>query len=177
MTKRALIIASIIGLVATVVSAIVVRNAAEDETTNLLVGLLNTIAAGIAGRVIVGPRGVYRFFTLGIVVFSGAAAAILTSAVTNYLINQEVIFGKATGAITGAVLVTAIVGFVFYLLAATVYGFAGKRQGIWVGPRVGLLLLLLLSVVPVLNVAGLAAFTVTAFVRRRSTPKPPAASE
>ena len=79
-----------------------------------------------------------------------------------------------------SLLMTAIllIGIVAYLLAATVYGFAGTRQGVGVGARVGLLLLLLLAVLPVLNVLGLIGLTITAFTRTTAAiPEPARASE
>ena len=58
-----------------------------------------------------------------------------------------------------------LAGFALYLIAATFYGFAGDAQGVEVGARVGLLLLLLLAVLPLVQVLGLAGILVTA-VRR-----------
>ncbi len=178
MTKRGLIVASIIGLVAASVAALLLNRAALVQSLDLLVLALNVVAAGIAGRVILGTVRVHRYFALGVVLLSAVAAVILTSATTNYLINQSVSFGRANTVPTGTVIATAIAGFVVYLIAATVYGFAGARQGVGIGSRIGLLLLLLLAVIPVASVAGLLGLTITSFVRRTAaTPAPPAASE
>jgi hypothetical protein len=166
-------IAAILGLVAAIVAALLLSRAAID----LLVLGLDILAAGLAGRVILGTVRVHRYFTLGVVVLSAVAAAIFTSAVTNYLIEIDVKFGLPDYTPTGPVLTTAIVAFVAYLLAATLYGFAGTRQGVGIGARIGLLLMLLLAVLPVLNVLGLIGFTITTLVRRPITPVPAAASE
>jgi hypothetical protein len=177
MTKRSLIIASIIGFVAAVVSALLISKAAANQSIDLLVLGLDVLAAGIAGRIILGGVRVHRYFSLGTVLFSAAAALILTTAVSNYLIHIDVSFGHAEYAPTSGILIQAMVGFIVYLVAATIYGFAGTRQGVPVGTRVGLLLLLLLAVIPVLNVLGLIGFTIAAFVRGGPTPAPPAVSE
>jgi hypothetical protein len=178
MTKRSLIVASFIGLAAAIVSASILNRAAGLQTIDLLVLGLNIVAAGIAGRVILGQPRVHRYFALGTVLLSAIAAAILTTALTNYLINIDIAFGPVNYAPTTTILVTALIGFVVYLLAATVYVITGSRQRIGIGSRVGLLVLLLLAVVPLLNVLGLIGFTITAFVRGTAvTPAPPAASE
>jgi hypothetical protein len=176
MTKRGLIVASIIGLVAAVVSLLLLNRAAVSQTIDLLVIGLDIIAAAIAGRVILGRPRVHRYFALGMVVLSGIAAALLTAAGSNYLIHTAILFGRVDYKPTGATILEGILGIVVYLIAATVYGFAGNRQGVKVGSRVGLLLLLLLAVVPALNVLGLIGITITAFVRGVATPAPPAAS-
>ena len=119
----------------------------------------------------------HRYFALGIVVLSAIAAAVITAAGSNYLIHIAVAIGHVDYGLPSAAIVEIVMGFIIYLLAATVYGFAGTRQGVPIGSRVGLLLLLLLAVIPVLNVLGLIGTTITAFVRRSATPAPPAASE
>jgi hypothetical protein len=177
MTKRGLIVASIIGLVAAIVALLLLNRAAEFQIIDLLFIGLDLIAAGIAGRVILGQPRVHRYFALGVVVLSAIAAAILTAAASNYLIHIAIAVGRVDYRLPSVTIVEIVAGFIVYLLAATVYGFAGTRQGVPVGSRVGLLLLLLLAVIPALNVLGLIGTTITAFVRRGATPAPPAASE
>ena len=58
-----------------------------------------------------------------------------------------------------------LVGFGLYLVAATFYGFAGDAQGVQVGSRIGLLLLLLLAVLPLVQVLGLVGILITAVLR------------
>jgi hypothetical protein len=180
MTKRGLIIASIVGLVAAVVSVLLLNRAAAFEIIDLVYIGLDIVAAAIAGRVILGRPRVHRYFALGMVVLSGIAAALLTAAGSNYLIHTAIAIGRIDYKPTGNTIVEGIAGIVVYLIAATVYGFAGTRQGVKVGGRVGLLLLLLLAVIPALNVLGLIGVTITAFVRGAAspttTPAPPAAS-
>ncbi|MDQ1547610.1 MAG: hypothetical protein QOH69_2514 [Actinomycetota bacterium] len=177
MTKRGLIVASILGLVAAIIAALLLSRAAAFQSIDLLVLAFDILAAGLAGRVILGPVRVHRYFALGVVVLSAVAAAIFTSATTNDLIGLNVSFGAPNYAPTAPVLTAAIVAFVVYLLAATVYGFASSRQGVGIGARIGLLLLLLLAVLPLLNVLGLIGFTITTLARPAATPAPAAASE
>jgi hypothetical protein len=175
MTKRGLIIAGTIGLAAAVGSALLLVQAAISPSLGLVVLGLNIVAAGIAARVVLGTVRVHRYLVLGVGVLSAVDAAILTSATTSYLVNWGITGDPAP---TGLVIVTAAIGVVVFLLAATVYVFAARRQGIAVGGRIGLLLLLLLAVIPAANVLGLLSLTITALVRRpAATPAPPAASE
>jgi hypothetical protein len=177
MKKRTLIIASFLGLALAVVATFLIKTTLANDTYNALVLLLDVIAAGIAGRVILGRRRPYRFFTLGVVVFSAIAAGLLTSAVTAYLLSNAVSIGTPTWQISGDTLATAIAGGVVYLAAAVVYGFAGTRLGVPVLVRIGLLLLLLLAVFPGLNIVGMLGFAVLSFIRRpKVTPARPAAS-
>ncbi len=177
MKKLTLIIASFLGLALAVVAAVLIKTTLLNDTNDTLVLLLEVIVAGIAGRVILGRRRPFRFFTLGIVVFSAVGAGLLTSAVTTYLLSNAVVIGKATSQISGNTLASAIAGAVLYLAAATVYGFAGTRLGVPVLVRIGLLLLLLLAVFPGLNIVGMLGFAVLSFVRRpKTTPARPAAS-
>jgi len=178
MTKRGLIVAGIIGLVAAAVASLLLPRAALVQSIDLVILALGVVAAGIAGRVALGSARVHRYFALGVVLFSAIAAAILASATTNYLISQTVSFGRANPTPNATVITTAIIGLVVFLIAATVYGFACVRQGVGVRSRIGLLVLLLLATIPVLNVLGLIGLTITAFARTSAaTPAPPAASE
>jgi hypothetical protein len=88
---------------------------------------------------------------------------------------NDLILGPSSPLTTPTQIIAAIVAFAPYLVAATLYGFAGHAQGVKVGERTGLLVLLMLSVIPVLNILGLIGFLITAF-RRTATPAPPAAS-
>jgi ABC-type glycerol-3-phosphate transport system permease component len=177
MKKLTLIIASFLGLALAVVATILIRTTLLTDVNDSLVLLLNVVAAGIAGRVTLGRRRPYRFFTLGIVVFAAVAGGLLSSAVTSYLLSNAVSIGKASWQISGNSLASAIAGGILYLAAATVYGFAGTRLGVPVRVRIGLLLLLLLAVFPGLNVVGMLGFAILSFTRRpKVTPARPAAS-
>jgi hypothetical protein len=178
MTKRGLIVATIIGLAFAVAAAVVIDRAALQQSIDLIVLVLDVLAGGIAGRAILGVRRVHRYFALGLVVLSGASALISTSAVTNYLINQSVTFGRPAPTPDGRVVVTVIIAFVVYLVAATIYGFAAAKQGVRGGARIGLLLLLLLAVIPALNVLGLLGFVIASAVRApKASPEPALASD
>lgn len=179
MTKPGLIFASFLGLALAVTATILIRLTLLTDFNDSLVLALDVVSAGIAGRVILGRRRPFRYFTLGIVVFSAIAAGFLTSATTSFLLSQAVIIGKASGEASGPMITSAVTGLVLYLAAATLYGFAGARLGVPLAGRIGLLVLLLLAVIPGLNVVGTLGFGILAFIRRpkAATPKPAAASE
>jgi hypothetical protein len=186
MTQRALLVTGIIALAFAVAAALLVNYSPFDVAIDFIALALDAVAAGIAGRLILGGARVHRYYTLGVVLLSAIAAAILTSATTSYLISQVRLFGALSGNVSptpsSTVITTGIIGLVVYVAAATVYGFAGTRQGMGIGSRIGLLLLLLAAVVPFANVLGLLGLTITALVRTTPgaatpTPAPPAASE
>jgi hypothetical protein len=174
MTKRALLIAGIIGLVAAVAAALLINKAPFVVSIDFVALSLNVIAAGIAGRLVLGGARVHRYFTLGVVLLSAIAAALLTSATTSYLISQVPLLGPVSPTPNGNVITAGIIGLIVYLVAAILYGFAGKRQGVGIGARIALLLLLLAAVIPVLNLLGLAGLTLASFVRGTRAPAPPA---
>ena len=168
MTKRGLIIASFLGLALAAVATVLLRTAALTASNDSIILALDVVAAGIAGRVILGRRRPFRYLTLGIVVFSAIGAGFFTTAVTTFLLSGTVIGATIVGAVTGGIL---------YLAAATLYGFAGAKLGVSLPGRIGLLLLLLLAVIPGLNVVGMLGFALLAFVRRPwATQARPAAS-
>jgi hypothetical protein len=169
MTKRGLIIASFLGLALAAVATVLLRTAVLTASNDSIILALDVVTAGIAGRVILGRRRPFRYLTLGIVVFSAIAAGFFTTTVTTFLLS-----GTAIGATTAS----AVTGGILYLVAATLYGFAGAKLGVWLPGRIGLLLLLLLAVIPGLSVVGMLGFAILAFVRRPwATPALPAASE
>lgn len=183
MKRRGIIIASIVGLVLAVVELILLpitdRTTVNSSVISIVVAFLGILAAGIAGRVILGTRSVHRYFRLAVPVFAGISGLGIESAVSNWLISQQVFFGPAPTTVGSSVTFGLVLGAIAYLIAATVYGFAGAHQGVGVGARVGLLLLLLLAVIPVLNVLGMIGFVIAGFTRKpaEATPAPPAASE
>jgi hypothetical protein len=174
MTKPGLIIASFLGLALAVTATILLRTAGLAASNDTTILVLDVIAAGIAGRVILGRRRPFRYLTLGIVVLSAVGAGFFSTAVTTYLITNKVWIG--------ATIASAITGGILYLIAATLYGFAGTKLGVRLMARIGLVLLLLLAMSPGLNVLGLLAFAILAFVRRpwattsATTPEPAAVS-
>jgi hypothetical protein len=185
MTRRGIIIASFIGLASSVVETALIpstlSNTTDTTAISLVAVLLAVLSAGIAGRVILGTRSVHRYFRAGVPILSAISALAWESGVSNWLIANDVFAGAASRTFRPAVITALIIGAVVYLLAATVYGFAGTAQGVSVGNRVGLLLLLLLAVLPGLNILGSVGFVLTAFLRAPAghtptTPEPPAAS-
>jgi hypothetical protein len=180
MTRRAIIIASFIGLACAIVETGLIPGTLQVTDTallSILVAVLTVAAAAIAGRTILGTTSVHRYYRLGVPLLSAISGLAFESAVTNWLIARQVSFGPAPTAPSAVVVLALVIGALAYLGAATVYGFAGTRQGITIGSRIGLLLLLLLAVLPGLNVLGLAGFVATAFVRKAPTPAPAGASE
>jgi len=178
MSKRALIIASFLALALAITAIVLVRTSLLTATNDSIVLALDFVAGGIAGRVILGRRRPFRYLTLGIVVFSAFAAGFMTTAVTNYLVRHAVVIGSVALAPSKSEVTDAIVAGVLYLIAATLYGFAGTKLGVGIVGRIGLLLLLLLALIPGASVIGTLGFALLAFVRRPwATPARPAASE
>ncbi|MCU1415794.1 MAG: hypothetical protein JWN80_3134 [Microbacteriaceae bacterium] len=134
--------------------------AAVIATVTPLVGPFEALAAvlGVAAAVLaaVGLLGTGAVTPTGLVtvVFSGVAFAGLEVAFLNLVTNSTAFW------------IALVAGFVAYLIGATAYGFAGQRQGVKVGGRIALLVLLLLAVIPIADVLGLLGILVTAIVRR-----------
>jgi hypothetical protein len=170
MTRRGIITAAIVGLVFAIASGLLVPTTLGDVGLSFVAVGLAGIAAGIAGRVILGRKPVHRYFRLGMVVFSAIAGIALESAVANWLVSQDVSFGPAPKGLDPSVLTALIVGIVAYLLAAFVYGFAATRQGVAIGGRIGLLLLLLLAVLPFTAVPGFVGLLIVGIVRKDTPP-------
>ena len=168
MTKRGLVIASFLGLALAAVATVLLWNVVLTASNDSIILALDVIAAGIAGRVMLGRRRPFRYLTLGIVVFSAIGAGFFTTVVTSFLLS---------GTAVGTTIASAVTGGILYLAAATLYGFAGTKLGVSLPGRIGLLLLLLLAVIPGMNVVGMLGFALLAFVRRPwATPARPAAS-
>jgi hypothetical protein len=77
MTKRALLIASFIGLAFAAAATVLLAASTLTPAIDSGVLVLDVVAAGIAGRVILGRRRPFRYLTLGIVVCSGIGAGSL----------------------------------------------------------------------------------------------------
>jgi hypothetical protein len=174
MTRRGLIIAGFIGLLFAIAETLLapVTLNSTSQPFSLGVGVLGLLAAGLAGRALLGDRTVHRYFTAGVTLLAAISGFVFESAYSNWLISQDVEFGHPPTTLRSAVVIAIVIGAVVYLLAATVYGFAATRQGVGVRSRIALLLLLLLSVVPVLNILGLLGVVITAFRRRPVSPEP-----
>jgi hypothetical protein len=183
MTRRGILIASIVSLALAIVEAALLPttiNILESGTgLSLVVALIGALAAGIAGRVILGTRRVHRYYTAGVPILSAVAGFAFESAVSSWLISHDVVFGPAPGGVPLSVTVGILIGAVAYLGAATVYGFAGTRQGFRVRTRSQLLVLLLLSVIPFTAVLGGIGWVIVSIVWKPTdtTPEPVAASE
>ena len=176
MRRSTLIVWSVIGLLAALAAA---GNLASSTIGSPLTSwdatqsLYGAVAGTLAAVVLFGRRPTRWFWFLPVVVLSGVTA-LLTDAVLNaWLFVHQASFNTEGElvAVTGGpsatdILVLCIVAAVLYLVAATLYGFAGQAQGVKVGARTGLLVLLLLSVVPLANIVGVIGFLVTAIRRR-----------
>ncbi|MBK4346918.1 hypothetical protein [Lacisediminihabitans changchengi] len=101
-------------------------------------------ALGILGRGVAISPG------LGVPILAGAAAASLRVA---WFVAGE------------APLPWLLLAAVLYLAAATLFGFAATKQGVTVGVRTGLLVLLLFAIIPWLNLVAMAAILFTSFRR------------
>lgn len=186
MTRRGILIAGFIGLVFAIVETLLLpltlSHTVNTTGVSLTAAILGLLAAAIAGRIILGRRVVHRYFRAAVPVLAAIAGFAFESAFSNWLISQDVIFGHPPTTLRPAVVVAIVIGAVAYLIAATVYGFAGTRQGVAVEGRVRLLLLLLLAVLPVANILGLIGLVIVGFLRKDAGPAaatraPSAASE
>jgi hypothetical protein len=187
MTRRGILIAGAIGLAFAIAQgAFLPATITLTSGTNplgLLVALFAVLCAAIAGRVILGVRPAHRYFRAGVPLLAAVAALAFESAVSTWLISHIGLPGPATVAVPTFVWIALIVGAVAYLAGATVYGFAGTRQGVGVGARIGLLLLLLLAVLPYLNVLGSIGLLIASALRspldspEATSQEPAAASE
>ncbi|HEX4443477.1 MAG TPA: hypothetical protein VHZ81_07875 [Galbitalea sp.] len=184
MTRRGILIAGAAALAFAIAEAAVlpatITVTASTNPLGLLVALFGVLCAGIAGRVILGVLRVHRYSRAGIPILAAISGLAFESAASSWLISQDVVLGRPAAGIPAFVVVGLIIGAVAYLAAAFVYGFAATGQGVRVGARVGLLLLLLLAVLPYLNVLGAVGLIITAVVRKPGalpTPGLAAASE
>lgn len=204
MSRIGILVSTFVGLVLAVVEAVLLpRTISIDPgltALGLLVGILGALAAGVAGRVILGTRRVHNYYKLSLPVLSAVAGFALASAITGYLIAHDlfsnfaighhIVSGSGQASTPSSVIVAGIVGIVLYLSAAVVYGFAGTKQGVPLGARIGLLVVLLGSVLPYLNIIAFGFWIVVSVLRDRApgaasgpdqpaepTPGLPAASE
>ncbi len=193
MSRRKLIAASVVGLVLAVISNLALGlaylgNSGSDIVgdafgflNNLLLGsLVVTLATGVASAVIaarslLGQKPVRTAFRATIPILSGVSAAIswciiggavFTAGVSDLVLRCQYVNGVCEAPPPDLTWLFILGGaFVIYLIAATLYGFAGTAQGVPVGVRTGLLVLLLLSLIPVANILGLTGFVIAAFKR------------
>ena len=183
MTRRGILIAGAVALAfaigegALLPSTITV--APGIDPIALLVALLALLCAVLAGRAIIGARPVHRYYLAGVPILAAISALAFESAISSWLISQDVVFGRPASGVPAFVVIGLIIGAVAYLAAAFVYGFAGTSQGVGIGERVGLLVLLLLAVLPFLNVLGAIGLIIVSGVRKpaETIPEPAAASE
>ena len=189
MSRRAILIMAIIGLVLAVASGALffVGIRTYDALLPSFAAVALSIAAAVfAGIVILGPIPTRRWFRVAIPLLSGLAAmeACYFLALTLGPKNDELVcyLDSANPGVCGPApfdwtpVILGIVAFVLYLIAATLYGFAGQAQGVKVGARTGLLVLLLMSCIPGLNILGAIGFLIVA-PRRTSAPESAGASD
>ena len=182
-------IAAFIGLVFAIVETVLfpltLSRTVNTTGVSLVAAILGLLTAAIAGRIILGAKSVHRYYRAGVPILAAIAGIAAESAYSNWLISQDVLFGHPPTTLRPAVIVAIVIAAVAYLLAATVYGFAGTSQGVKVESRVRLLLLLLLAVVPIANILGLVGLVIVGFLRKQAdaapatptTPAPAVASE
>ena len=156
LVKTGMVASSAAGLAAAVIaSAIPLVGPFEVLSAILGVAAAVLAAVGLLGTGAVTPAGLVT------VVFSGLAFAGFEVAFLTLVTNSTAFW------------IGLIAGFVAYLVGATAYGFAGQRQGVKVGARTALVVLLLLAVIPILDVVGLLGILITAIVRRGTTSATP----
>jgi hypothetical protein len=171
MTKQSLLILTAVGFVFAIASSALVFATLDPEHNNIPASLgylfLGMIAAAIAARALLGRGETTRMGRLTVPLLSAIAFAVLSSASTNLLIGSHAFdsLSRVAEPVSTATIIAIVIAAVIYLAAATIYGFVGTTQGVAVGSRVGLLLLLLLSIVPGANILGLMGFGITVLVR------------
>jgi hypothetical protein len=156
-SKTGMVATSVAGLAAAAISSGLIGGSFAP-----LGSVLGVAAAVLAAVGLLGPASVTRT-GITTLVFSGLAFA---GSALGFLALR---FGGGTFAGLpwwG----WAIIAFVLYLGGATAYGFAGQAQGVAVGARTALLVLLLLGVVPFANVPGLLGILITAIARKAQAP-------
>jgi hypothetical protein len=174
MSKRGILVMAIVGLVLAIVSSALfpftLSVVSEDLAVTLTSLVTGMIAAAIAGRVLIGRGPSNRVPRLAIPLLSAIAFALFSSAASSLAISLHILDiyalpDAAQETLGSSFVVAVVIGAVAYLVAATLYGFVGTAQGVPVGTRTGLLVVLLLAVIPVVNVIGLVVFLVAAIVR------------
>jgi len=135
------------------------------------------IATGVlAGRSILGPLPTRQLFVVAIALLSGLSAAVAWLIISDVIVTSQVSTLELKCYIVDGTcqspppdftwLFGPVCAFVLYLIAATSYGFVGQSQGVKVGARTGLLVLLLLAMVPFANILGAAVLLVVAYRRK-----------
>jgi hypothetical protein len=187
MSRRALRTNAVVGLVLALTSSLFLLLAIRTfgDLRFSFIGVGTSIASAvIAAIVLLGPAPTRRWFRISIPMLTGLSTIGAWYVIAGLIGPQtEMLICSLDPAHPGVcepppfdptTLIVPIATFVLYLIAATLYGFAGQKQGVKVGARTGLLVLLLLSIIPFANILGLIGFLITAV--KRTTPEPPAAS-
>ena len=183
MNRRPLVILCVVGLVLAAWGSLSYLSPGHPYAA------LCVVAALLAGLAIFGPRPPRWYWVAPMLLLIGVASTFFAGAfgiwwfIVPYLgpptpgrLTAVIDFGSGADQ---AALVLSGLAFVLYLAAATLYGFAGKKQGVKVGARTGLLVLLLLSIIPFANILGLIGFLIVTIRRTATTtatPTQPAAS-
>jgi len=183
MSRRALRTNAVVGLVLAVVSNLFLATAfvgnggyaalggGADFINALLIPasagaiLLGPAAAVLAAIVLTGPNPTRRLYRWLIPILIAVAAIFAWFEIGGGIVSSQVSDMMDTPP-DPSVYYTPVIAFVLYLIAATLYGFAGQAQGVKVGARTGLLVLLLLAVIPIVNIVGLIGFLVTSITRK-----------
>jgi len=175
MRRSTLVILSVIGLVATLVQLVAYFQTvpwfAPDVPWIRVESPVGALAALLAAVALFGPRPTRWFWVVPVAILPFLAAAFFNLAFADWNILHPFPLPYVPDTSfplppTGEITVSLIGGFVLYLIAATLYGFAGQAQGVKVGARTGLLVLLLLAVIPIVNILGLIGFLVTSITRK-----------
>ena len=179
MRRRTLVVLALIGLAFVVASdvLIVITTRTGDFASGASAVLLSLPASVLAAIVLLGGAPTRWWFratipTLAVLAAIGAWISLADLIFVPMTANEVCSLGGAAAEACGSlqfdprVVIIPTVAFVLYLIAATLYGFAGQAQGVKVGARTGLLVLLLLSVIPLANILGLVGFLIVAIRRK-----------
>jgi hypothetical protein len=146
--------------------------------TVLIVGAFGILIAIYSALCILGEAAVRSPLVVSMVALSAVAFALFDLGFVSLASSAAGYTGpNSIPGFTGNPVIFFVLGSLAYLVAATAYGFVSTAQGVPVGRRIGLLLLLLLAMFPVLDLAGAIGVLIATVLRRRagvSREQPPA---
>jgi hypothetical protein len=175
MKRSTLVVLSAIGLLSTLAQLFAYFQTnpwfAPDVPWIRVESPVGALAALLAAVALFGPRPTRWFWVVPVALLAFFAAAFFNLAFADWNILHPFPLPYVPDSSlplppTAEITVSLIAGFVLYLVAATLYGFAGQAQGVKVGARTGLLVLLLLGVIPIVNILGLVGFLITSLTRK-----------
>ena len=172
MRRSTLIVWSVIGLLSAIAAG---ANLASSTVGSPLTSwdatesLYGAVAGALAAVVLFGRRPTRWFWFVPVVVLSGLSALLTDGMLNAWLFLHQSSFDTegelvvvAGGPSSTDILIFSIVAVVLFLVAAAILDVAGKAEGLPAVARAARIVLLLLSILPVVNIAGMVGVLVTA---------------